>query len=92
MDLVFFDFAVLVILPDLFIREELAPLDFIERGPFLFRTGFLDWLVLIADLIDLEATDFFPRVLSAENSSFFFLYFLLIFILAELNIDQIIRS
>jgi hypothetical protein len=38
---VFFDFAVFVILPDLFIRDELAPFDFIERGPFL-SAGFLD--------------------------------------------------
>ncbi len=41
MDLVFLDFAVLVILPDLFILEEVAPLDFDERGPFL-SAGFLD--------------------------------------------------
>lgn len=35
MDFVFLDFAVFVTLPDLFIREDVAPFDLIERGPFL---------------------------------------------------------
>lgn len=71
MDLVFLDFAVLVILPDLFILEEVAPLDFDERGPFL-SAGFLDWLVFIADLTDLEATDFLPLVLLLNTVPFYY--------------------
>lgn len=59
--MVFLDFAVLVTLFDRFILEE-VPFDLIDKGPL--RSGaFFDWLVLTADFIDLETSDFFPLVL-----------------------------
>lgn len=68
-DFVFLDFRVLVAFTDLFIREEVAPFDFIDKGPFL-SLGFLDLLVLTPDFIDLEIADFFPLVLLLKTVPF----------------------
>ena len=68
-DFVFFDFAVFVTLPDLFILED-GPFDLMDNGPLRYG-AFLDWFVLTADFIDLETSDFFPLVLRLKTVPFY---------------------